>query len=508
MGLKAQSVHEHAVAGPLQGKSRVRHSKGNRNSSNTTNKPNVTSLDLTELLDLAQSLPVSKPEKRILPNGLTLVTQELPGGDPICDVRFIVQTGSKNDQGHTSGLRHFMEHMNLRGTKTRSDTDIQIQLDKFGEDATNAFTNQELTGYEGQILTNDVPELVELFLDMLCNSQYTKKTIDIERGVIIQEIGEYFDNPSDHTDDLGHQAILKEHPFGRPIAGTEQTVSNITRKDFIQCSNDDYTLDNMTLSLTGKYDLDKVKRVIQRFEAENAHILTKRRSQCIELQPLCFTPGVVVKNRSLKETYIIFATKGIPVHDRRRYPFLIIENALCTGFASRLFTQIRQKRGFSYTVKSVSDLGSLGGIFAVFTGIPHSETGFVLDLILRELKDIKQNGLKEDELEKVKKQIIKKVIMDETDIEERGSQNSEEQYYHKRFIPLIETIESYLRVTNDDIVRLAREIFDPTTFALVAVGPKRKVTSKDNLQRIIDLVTTHWEQPIGYCPRHKAKKRY
>lgn len=423
----------------------------------------------TKLLRLLANYNV--PQKIVLPNGLTIITDPIPNALS-CHLQVCVNVGSMHEKPDENGIAHFVEHMLFKGTKSRTVSDIKKEMESFG-DTVNAQTGGENTCYYGQFLSEDVPQALRFFLDMLFNSTFPESEFETERKVVLEEVKKYKDSPEEYIGDLASQNCTNGHPYGRPVQGTIKSVSNLSRDSLLRFVNDFYTFDNMTISLVGNFSTQELVEVINEFERDNPHIARKKKE--VNVDPLTVNRGVLIKNRQLEQTHLVFTAKGISMLDKDRHTFNIIDAALCDGFSSRLFQEIREKRGLAYEVSSSSAKVASGGIFGVYTAIPGEDISCVLEIILREVEDIKKKGLKEEELQAAKNKLIVELILELDDMEKKADGNATDDLYFGRCIPLEESIRRILSVTNEDVIRLANEIFDPKYFGLTVLGPKKEL---------------------------------
>lgn len=425
----------------------------------------VTSVE-DPLIDISDRLP----QKIVLENGLTIIADEIPNSKS-CFVSVWINTGSMYEDETNNGAAHFVEHILFKGTKNKVGEDIKRSIKNVGGKV-NAFTSQEHTCYYAKVLSRDSLRILDLFLDMVFNPKIEGESFELEKSVILKEIKKYKDSPEDHIDCLLYESIWKGHPMARPVVGTSQSVSEMKIEDLLRFLSDFYTPDNVTISVAGKFDLSKIKELAEKYTKD-----ISRRKREVVVPELAFKPGVLIENRKLEQTYLIFATKGVSVDEADRHVLNVIDSALCTGW-SKFFDEIREKRGLTYTVDSKTEMDALGGIFGVYAEIPGEDIDTVLEIILKEIETVKQNGLSQEDLDNAKLQLIIDHILDSDQVETVGESNAYQDLYRKRVTPLSKSIRQTQSVTNEDIKRVANELFNPEHFNLVVIGPKKELPRK------------------------------
>ncbi|MBI3589764.1 MAG: insulinase family protein [Candidatus Melainabacteria bacterium] len=416
-----------------------------------------------------------KPPKIItLENGLRIISEEIPGALS-CTLSIWINVGSIDEEVSNNGVSHFIEHIIFKGTKTRTALEIAEQSENVGANL-NAFTDREHTCYHTRILSEHVLVALELFLDMLFNSRMQDNDFDLEKQVILEEIKMYEDTPEDLVQDLLYEVVWKGHPLGKPITGTIESITNLKKKSVFNFLSDLYTPDNMIISLAGKYDL---AAIIQKTEKLTSNINNKNKKK--DAPPLIITPDIFIKDKDIEQTHLSFATKGVSVYDEERYTLAVIDIAMGGGMSSRLFQEVREKRGLAYVISSYYHTNKLGGLFGVYAGTTAKESSHVIELILKELNAVKKDGLKPDELERAKMQLKTSLFLELESTMVRASRNALYDLYYKRFLTPDEINSSVQLITNERIIKLANVIFNSKYYTLTAVGPRNEMPKKFSL---------------------------
>ena len=414
---------------------------------------------------MSTTLQYKHPKKIVLDNGLRIIAEEVPGALS-SSLSIWIDAGSADEEVSNSGVSHFIEHIVFKGTKTRSALDIAEQSENVGANL-NAFTDREHTCFHTKVLSEHTSIPLKLFLDMILNPKLDKNDMELERQVILEEVKMYMDTPEDLVQDLLYEVIWKGHPIGRPITGTTESISSLNKRLIKKYLNELYTPDNIVISVSGKFDLDKIVKQAKKL---TKNIKSKKVKK--SLPPLTITPDIFIEDKDTELSHISFATKGLSVYEEERYTLAAIDAALGGGTSSRLYQEIREKRGLAYVVSSYYNTNKLGGLFGIYAGTTAKDTSRVVDLILKELKKVKKHGLKHDEIKRAKMQLKTSLILELESIKVRSFRNALYDLYYNRFISPDEINKSVQAITNEKVIKLAREIFDPKYFTLTIVGPR------------------------------------
>ena len=414
------------------------------------------------------------PKKIVLDNGIRIISEEMPSALS-CTLNIWINVGSIDEEISNNGISHFIEHIVFKGTKTRTALEIAEQSENVGANL-NAFTDREHTCFHTRILSEYVLVALELFLDMIFNTKIKDSDFELEKQIILEEIKMYEDAPEDLVQDLLYEIIWKGHPLGKPITGTVESIQNLKKNAVVNYLNDLYTPDNIIISVAGKYNLDEI---IKKTEEITSHISTKSKKK--DLPPLIITPDIFVKSKKIEQTHISFATKGVSVYDEDRYTLAVMDIAIGGGMSSRLFQEVREKRGLAYSISSYYHTNKLGGLFGVYSATTAKEANHVIELILKELNTIRENGLNQDELERAKMQLRTSLFLELESTMVRASRNALYDFYYNRFLTPDEINYSVQSIINERIIRLANEIFDPKYYTLSVVGPREEMPKKFKL---------------------------
>lgn len=414
------------------------------------------------------------PKKIVLNNGIKIISEEIPSA-LCCTLTIWINAGSIDEEISNNGISHFIEHMVFKGTKTRTALEIAEQSENVGANL-NAFTDREHTCFHTRVISEYVLIALELMIDMIFNTKIKDSDFDLEKQVILEEVKMYEDAPEDLVQDLLYEVIWKGHPLGKPITGTIESIQNLKKSAVLNYLSDLYTPDNIIISLAGKYDLDEI---LKKTEELTSHITSKSKKK--ELPPLIITPDLFIKTKKTEQTHLSFATKGVSVYDEDRYTLAVMDIAIGGGMSSRLFQEIREKRGLAYSIASYYHTNKLGGLFGVYSAISPKELNNVIELILKELNTIRENGLKSDELERAKMQLRTSLFLELESTMVRASRNALYDLYYNRFLTPDEINYSIQSIINERIIRLSNDIFDPKYYTLTVVGSRDEMPKKIKL---------------------------
>lgn len=407
----------------------------------------------------------SKPKITVLNNGLTIVTERKPdvlsGG-----VNVFVNVGSVFEDDSNSGATHFLEHMAFKRTKNRTGKQIVEDAESSGA-SINAATSDESTHYHTCLLGENITVPTLVFLDMLLNNRMHEREFETEKGVILEEAKGREDTPRTRVYYLAQETYHRGHPYGKRIIGSQESISRMQPSDLKRFLHDYYTPNNMFVSLCGNFDVDRAIK-----EIEDATSRVNRQAVRKDIPPLTYNVEHGMQDMDVQQSHVLLMTKGYSLLNNERYALWVLDQAFGSGLSSRLFRNVRDKSGWCYAAYSHLSLSSYGGTFMVYGGFKKDKVQDGINLILKEMKKIKKAGLKPDELERAKTQIRTTLVLSSESTAAGSYGNGIDLIFRKRIIPIEEDDRRVREVTNDDIMRVANEIFDPNFIAAYVVGPK------------------------------------
>ena len=407
-----------------------------------------------------------------LDNGLTVVTDHMPHLQSAA-LGVWVSAGSRAESESEHGLAHLLEHMAFKGTTTRSAAGIAEEIEAVGGEL-NAATSIENTAYYARVLSDDVPLAVDILSDILQNAALDPEELAKEQHVILQEIGASLDMPEDLVFDRFQQTAFSGQSIGRPILGTPESVTNFTPETISSYLSKHYTSEEMVVSAAGNVDHDSFAALV---ESKFDHLVKGHGDKSTTAQ---YTGGELVENRDLQEVQILLGFEGKSYKDDDFFTIQFLAAALGGGMSSRLFQEVREKRGLCYSIYAFHWAYSDTGLFGIHAATGDEDIEELMPVILHELKRL-THDLDEKEVARTKAQMRAGLLMSLESPATRATQLARHLLVFGRVIPPQEQIERLDAVTADDIKRLASTLFTASTPTLTAIGPVDKLMSSEEI---------------------------
>lgn len=402
--------------------------------------------------------------KTSLDNNITILSEEIPHVRSVA-VGFWVDVGSRDEFNENNGVSHFIEHMMFKGTSRRTAKQIAEALDAVGGQL-NAFTTKEYTCYYARVLDEHFGLAVDLLSDMLFESKFEMQDIGRERNVIIEEIKMYEDAPDELVHDIFASSMWQGHALGRPIIGTAEVIAGLSREEILKFYNIYYNPGRMVVSVAGNISheevINKLRPVLE---------TKKERAQARQMTAPNSHREIVCRGKDTEQVHLCVGTPGLYLDHDKIYVFQIINTILGGGLSSRLFQEIREQRGLVYSVYSYHSSYHDTGLFCVYAGLSKQNVDEVLDLIFKQVGDIQNNGVKEEELQRAKDQLKGNLFLSLENVNTRMSRLGKSQLYLGKVVSPDEIVSRIYKVTARDIQDLAVEMLKPDKFSLAAIGP-------------------------------------
>ena len=398
-----------------------------------------------------------------LPNGIRVLSEEL-ADLASATVGIWVENGSRYEASAQSGISHFLEHLFFKGTERRTAMQIAEEIDAVGG-VINAFTSKEYTCYYAKVLPEQLALALDVLGDIFLHSKFAEEEIERERSVILQEISQAEDTPDDYVHDLFGLAFWPGHPLSRPVAGSAETVGPLQRADFLRFLEVRYRPDRVLLSAAGKVRQDELVDVV----SKTFGVLSGSTGVAVD-QPPTPSAGLTVHHKPLEQVHICLGAPGIAHADPDRYAAHLLSQALGGGMSSRLFQEVRERRGKAYSVYSFLPTFRDTGYLGVYVGTSAEWAREVLDVIQAELAKIARDGLGAEELARSKTQMKGGLVLGLETSDSRMSRIARNEIYFGRDVPLEEVAAGVDAVSNDDVVRVARTMFRPGALAVTVLG--------------------------------------
>ncbi|MDZ4382232.1 MAG: pitrilysin family protein [Parvibaculum sp.] len=397
-----------------------------------------------------------------LENGLTVVTDSMPHLQTT-SVGMWVNTGARHESAREHGVSHMLEHMAFKGTERRSALAIAEEIETVGGHL-NAHTTHESTAYYARVLREDLPLAVDILADILQNSVFDPQEVERERGVIISEIGQAHDTPDDVVFDDLLEAAFPGQPLGRSILGTVDTVSGFGRDDLHGYMNERYLAPGMVLAAAGGVDHETLVRLA------SERFTTLRQHKSNGAAKAAFEGGEIRKERDLEQTHLALAFEGPTYSDPDYYTAQVFSGVLGGGMSSRLFQEVREKRGLCYSVFAFSWSFADTGVFGVYAGTAPEHVAELMPVLSGELGRIGVD-VNEAEVARARAQIKAGLMMGLESSSSRAEQIARQYMIHGRVLPIAELIEKVDAVDAAAVGRFAGRLLGGKRFALSAIGP-------------------------------------
>jgi predicted Zn-dependent peptidase len=412
--------------------------------------------------------------REVLDNGLRLITETMPHVRSVT-IGVWLMRGSRHESDARSGIAHFVEHMLFKGTDTRTAEDIAQAIDSIGGQL-DAFTAKEYASYYIKVLDEHLPLAVDLLSDIVLRPAFAAEEIEREKKVILEEIKMVEDTPDDLVHELFTQHFWEGHSLGRPILGTKETVEALNADTLSEYFRGAYVASNMIVSAAGNLDHARVRDLVtQAFRALPAS------GEAFTDQPPRVVPQVVTRTKELEQSHVCLGTNSYPQSHQDRYVSYILNTVLGGSMSSRLFQNVREKRGLAYAVFSGLSAYRDAGNITIYAGCANEAVGEVIDLCVEELRAMKRAPVPESELRRAKDHLKGSLMLSLENTASRMSHLARQEIYFDRHFGLDETLAGVERVCPEDVRRVAAELFSNGSLAATVLGPTVPELSRERL---------------------------
>jgi predicted Zn-dependent peptidase len=424
------------------------------------------------MTDGSQRLPGSEPGVRrsVLPGGLRVITESLPAVRSAA-LGIWAGVGSRDEDRQHAGATHYLEHLLFKGTGRRTALEISAEMDAVGGEL-NAFTAKEYTCYYARVLDSDLPLAIDVLSDMVNSSVIASQDVDAERGVILEEIAMNEDDPSDLVHEAFAAQLFGDTPLGRPILGTVDSINDISRDRIWEHYRARYTPDNLVVAAAGSLDHDRVVELVAK--AFGPALAGDREPAAPRLSGSAGGDaqgtGVRLVSRPIEQANLVLGCAGLSRSDPRRFALGVLNSALGGGMSSRLFQEVREKRGLAYSVFSFSSQHADAGLWGIYAGCLPAKADEVLAICRDEVAKVIADGLTDEELVRGKGQLRGSIVLGLEDPSSRMSRLGKSELVHPRLEPVEEILAAIEAVTADDVREIAGAVLSQPK-ALAVVGP-------------------------------------
>ena len=399
-----------------------------------------------------------------LDNGLCLLTEARPEVRSVSFGAWLTR-GSRHETEARSGIAHFVEHMLFKGTRNRSAEDIAQEIDSIGGQL-DAFTAKECASYYVKVLDEHLPRAVDVLADLLLRPAFDTEDIAREKKVVLEEIKMVEDTPDDLVHELFSQRFWGGHPLGRPILGVPETVEALDAGALAEYFSTAYTARNLIIAVAGNIDHDAVKELV-----EQAFGDLRTDGVAPDTSPPVAVPGLLVRDKALEQCHVCLGASGYPQEHEDRYICYLLNIVLGGSMSSRLFQNIREKRGLAYAVNSGLVSYRDGGAFTIYAWCDAETVREVIDLTVAELQTLRDRPVSDDELRRAKDHLKGSLVLGLESTSNRMSHMARQEMYFGRQFTIDDTLRGVDRVTRVDIQRVARDLFPPGGLAATVLGP-------------------------------------
>lgn len=411
--------------------------------------------------------------KYTLDNGLRIVSEKVDNVKSV-SIGVWIKVGSLNEDSKNNGISHFIEHMLFKGTKNRKANEIAEFIDNIGGQL-NAFTSKECTCYYAKVLDENLDDAINLLSDMFFNSLFDKDDIEKEKLVVAEEISMYEDSPEDVVHEKLAEIVFNDSSLAYPILGTMDNLNALDRDDILKYKEENYTPCNTVISVAGNYNekilIEKIKNKFNHWKSHKVNLAVKSSK---------YKKNVSGINKDLEQLHICIGSNGIGRHDELYYPLLILNNIFGGTMSSRLFQELREKKGLVYTVYSYASSYSDCGLFATYAALNPNCLDKALEIIICEMNKLKVNNVTKKEFERAKQQLKGNYILGLESTSSRMTSIARRELLYNEIIYPEEIIDKINKINYDDIAKVAKIVFDENNFSLAYTGKldKNNITNE------------------------------
>jgi len=408
---------------------------------------------------------VSEPNIRraVLANGVRLATERMPHVRSVA-IGIWLTRGSRHEPPESMGIAHFVEHMLFKGTPTRSAEEIAQQVDSIGGQI-DAFTSKEYAGYYLKVLDEHLPLAVEILADLIGNPLMAADDIEKEKKVILEEIKMVEDTPDDLVHEIFAEGFWSGHPLGRPILGTPASVNALSRDTITKYFTNTYVAANFVVVAVGNLEHDRVQSLL---EGALAHI-PHSGPDAVHTPPVVAST-IQIRKKELEQSHVVFGMPALPQHHPERYAGYALNTTLGGSMSSRLFQNVREKRGLAYSVFSGLSSYQDAGALSIYAGCGNDSVAELIDVVVAELRQMKLGGLDPIELRRAKDHLKGSLMLGLESTSSRMSHLARQEMYRDRTDGLDEMLAAIERVSAEDVLKLADRFFATGTLAVTVLG--------------------------------------
>jgi predicted Zn-dependent peptidase len=419
--------------------------------------------------------------RTVLSSGLRIVTEEERS---VRSAAFgiWVNVGSRDETVSTAGASHFLEHLLFKGTKKRTSLEISSAIEAVGGE-TNAFTSKEYTCFYARVIDKDLPLAVDVISDLITSSVVKAVDVDAERKVVLEEIAMRDDDPSDLIHDLFLEKYYGDTPLGRPILGTVKSIKGMSRNTVFNYYRNRYKPEDLVVSVAGNVKHNNVVAMVEEALSKDNFLDQPKKDFKVRSSPQIKVAGkgeVTLLERKTEQAHIVYGVPGVARDDKRRFALSILSSALGGGMSSRLFQEIREKRGLAYSTYAYSQQFAGSGVLSFYVGCKPNKAKEAIKIIQSILYDVAENGLTSDEISRAKGAVSGSLVLSQEDTGSRMTRIGKSELVYGQVLSFDEILREISSVTPEQIKEIARQSL-PTSPTLALVGPFRSASDFERL---------------------------
>lgn len=407
-------------------------------------------------------------QRQVLSNGLRLLTIPMPSFES-ATAMVLVGAGSRYETEHNNGVSHFLEHMAFKGTTKRpSAMDISSLIDGIGGEF-NAFTGKETTGYYIKSSADKIEISLDVLSDMLANSLFEPKEIEKEKGVIIEEINLYEDTPARKIGDVYESLLYGDTPMGWDIGGRKEVIKSIKREDFISYMENLYSAGNMTIIIAGGVDAKRTSELVEKYFGSMNSFKTNKFIGVVESQN---KPEILIKQKNTEQVHIALGVRTVPLNNDEKYPLSILAGILGSGMSSRLFHEVREKRGLGYYVRTSSDHNQDCGSLVSTAGIDPKRVDEAISVIIAEYHKIKteKNGITDKEISKAKEYLKGHLVLELEDSRAVAGFYGTQEMLEEKVENPVDYLRKIDKISTEEVFKVAQKYLISSALNLAVIG--------------------------------------
>ena len=419
--------------------------------------------------------------RTVLPSGLRIVTEEERS---VRSAAFgiWVNVGSRDESLSTAGASHFLEHLLFKGTKRRTSLDISSAIEAVGGE-TNAFTSKEYTCFYARVIDKDLPLAVDVIGDLITSSVVKQEDVDAERKVVLEEIAMRDDDPSDLIHDLFLEKYYGDTPLGRPILGTVESIKSMSQNTVFNYYKKRYRPQDLVVAVAGNIKHKNVVRLVEDALSKDNFLDQSKESYQFRTSSNVKVAGkvqVTLLDRKTEQAHIVYGIPSVARDDKRRFALSILSSALGGGMSSRLFQEIREKRGLAYSTYAYNQQFAGSGVLSFYVGCKPDKAEEAISIIQAILQDVAQYVLTSEEISRAKGAVSGSLVLSQEDTGSRITRIGKSELVYGQVLSFDEILREISEVTPEQITEIARQIL-PASPTLAVVGPFRSTSKFERL---------------------------